>query len=172
MNKKTLILFAILFIISFLCYKIFVTAKTKYEAANKAKQLPAFTFYTIANNVAYTNDSLEKNKPIGLIYFNSGCEHCQYETEQFIKHKGELSHAHILMVSDEPTEALREFDSSYHLQAYPFIKLLRDSTHSFFQTFGSAVVPTILLYNHEHTLVKSFKGEVKPEAIIKALTPQ
>lgn len=172
MVKRIFILGVIIFIVCFLGYKIFRIVQVKQRAAAGVVQLPSFQYYTVPDNLPYTSASIEKNKPVGLLYFNSGCEHCQYETEQLIQHKAAVEHSTILMISAEPVAALQKFDSTYRISTYPFIKLLRDSTHSFFQTFGTAAIPAIFIYDRQHRLVQSYKGEVKPEAIIDALNPK
>ncbi|MCH5598137.1 peroxiredoxin family protein [Niabella ginsengisoli] len=165
---KRLIILLLLIVVGFLGYKIISTINKKANTEERIAKLPAFTFYTL-NNIVFANDSLSKNKSTVVIYFNTGCEHCQYETEQIIKHTDQLKHANFLLASVQPINELKKFDSTYHLSSYPFIKLVNDKDNIMRNIFGANTVPTIFIYDTNNRLIKKYTGEVKIEAIVKAI---
>ena len=92
-----------------------------------------------------------------------------FTAEQIVKNAAQLSNKNVLYVSGQSIREIQAFDSIYHLTKYPFIKLLRDSSDNFYKTFGTGMVPSSVIYNDKGMLTKTFKGEVKIEAIINAL---
>lgn len=168
MLRKIIIIGIVLATISFLAFKIFNTANKKNSTEKATATLPAFTFYNLQNQPV-NNGSLQKSKSTVFIYFNTGCEHCQYETEQILKNEKQLHHSQVLMISRQPARELMAFDTAHELSSYPFIRLLRDSANSFHETFGTAMVPSIFIYNREQKLVKKYLGETKIENLIQAV---
>jgi thiol-disulfide isomerase/thioredoxin len=158
----------IMVLVLFLGYKVINAINNKQQIKEAIATLPAFKFYTLQNK-PYTKDSLLQNQSTLFLFFNSTCEHCQYETEQILKVAGQLSNKNVLYISSQSIREIKAFDSIYHLTNYPFIKLLRDSTNNFYKTFGTSMVPSSVIYNDKGMLMKTFKGEVKIEAIINAL---
>lgn len=162
---KWMIALAAVAVIVFLLYKIVSTANKRSATDERIAWLPAFTFYNL-DSTLFTNDSLPDGRNTVIMYFNTGCEHCQYETGQIIKHANELQSANFLMISIQPVKELKSFDSSYQISRYPFIKLLRDKNSIMHPTFGANNVPSIFIYDSNKRLVKKYAGEVKIEAII------
>ena len=130
--------------------------------------IPPFQFTNLQNNI-FTNDSLTKDQPTLLLFFNTTCEHCQYETEQIINNSASFNISNVLFISRQSKKDIQLFDSTYKLSSYSFIKLLRDSTDNSYKIFGINSYPSSIVYNAAGKLVKSFKGETKIEAIISAL---
>ncbi|GAB3415251.1 peroxiredoxin family protein [Niabella aquatica] len=165
---KLLILLLVISAIGILLYKIINRVNSKTAAEQRTAILPAFTFYTLSNT-PFTNDSLIKVKGTVIIYFNTGCEHCQYETEQVVKYANKLQQADFLMVSHQPVSELKVFDSIYSIAACSFIKLLHDREYTMQRVFGANTVPTIFIYNKDNRFIKKYSGEVKIDAIIDAI---
>lgn len=168
MLRKIILISIILYSIGILSYKIYKTINKKSAIEKATASLPVFRFYTLQGQ-PFTNDSLQKDQSTVFTYFNTGCEHCQYEVVQIIKNEKQLNQANLLMISNQPVQELKAFDSLYHLSSYPFIKLLRDSAGSFPEIFGTAMVPSMFIYNNEKRLVKKFLGETKIENLIQAV---
>lgn len=168
MSRKVLIIIGVLSIVLFFVYKIVTTAQYKSQLQKNIASLPAFQF-TNLQNIFFTNDSLTKSRPTLLLFFNTTCEHCQYETEQIIKNNASFSNSNVLFISRQSNNDIRLFDSTYQVSKYSFIKLLRDSIDYSYKIFGINSFPSSIVYNTEGKLVKSFKGETKIEAIISAL---
>ena len=168
MSRRTFIITGIFSVVLFFVYKIVTTIQTKNQLQKNIASLPAFQF-TNSQNHLFTNDSLAKNKNTLLLFFNTTCEHCQYETAQILKNNASFSNSNVLFISRQSKNDIQLFDSTYQLFKYAFIKLLRDSTDYSYTIFGINSFPSSIVYNTDGKLVKSFKGETKIEAIISAL---
>lgn len=84
MLKKSLltVIFTCLFsLLLFLGYRIIEKLADKKEAKAKIQTLPAVHLFTM-DSAAFQVPVLSY---IALLYFNSGCEHCQYELKEFKK---------------------------------------------------------------------------------------
>lgn len=170
MNRKLLALLAILvlFFITLLVYKINNAIKIKARIEHNIVDLPNFSFYNLQQQ-PFTKDSLPINKPSLFIYFNTDCEHCQYEATEIVKNTTALRDDNIVFVSNQPYTNIRQFDNAYHLSQYSFIRLLKDSTDNFYKTFGTSTVPSLVLYNSKGALIKNYKGEVDITTVITLL---
>lgn len=103
-----------------------------------------------------------------IIYYNSECEHCQYEAELISKQIEQFKDYQILMISYEPIEKILAYRKKFKLN-YSFIEFLQDSKYQFDNIFGNSPFPSSFIYNKNRKLVKQFKGEVKTEAMLKYL---
>ncbi len=168
MVRKVLIISGILSVMLFFGYKIVTNIKNKNQLQKNIASILTFQFTNLQNNF-FTNDSLTKSQPTLLLFFNTTCEHCQYETEQIIKNNASFSNSNVLFISRQSKNDIQLFDSTYQLSKYSFIKLLRDSTDYSYKIFGINSFPSSIVYNADGKLVKSFKGETKIEVIISAL---
>ncbi len=133
------------------------------EKNNVLHELPIFsmdsTSYSIVN----------EQKPIVLILFNTGCEHCQYEAGEIKKSIASFSQVSIVMVSSEPIAAIKEFALKYEVSHEPNITFCKIDPSKVFETFGGGSIPRIFIYGIDRQLIKEFNGETKIEAILKYL---
>jgi thiol-disulfide isomerase/thioredoxin len=120
-------------------------------------------------NTDSTTYQVDFSNPIILIYFNSECEHCQYEATEIKKSISLFSKTSILMISSEPIEAIKVFSGQYELSNEPAVTFAKINRDDVYKTFGSVSIPHIFIYGKDHKLVKEFKGETKIEAILKYL---
>ncbi len=98
-----------------------------------------------------------------LIYFNSECQHCQWEIQELGENIAQFSSANIALVSLEPSDSAIQFLKKHSLQQY-FVKTNPEHIMSTF----SGGVPQIFIYQGDK-LQKKFRGEVKVEALLEAL---
>ena len=98
-----------------------------------------------------------------LIFFISGCEHCQWEIQESSKKIDQFSNHQLLLASFEPELEAISFLNRYGLSDY-YIKSTPEKVMPSF----SGGVPQTLIYR-DGKLVKHFKGEVKTEAILEVL---
>ncbi|MFV0604668.1 MAG: hypothetical protein ACK5NK_02390 [Niabella sp.] len=104
--RKLLIILFVFLVVGFLSYKIISTIYNKADAEQRIVKLPPFTFFKLRGNV-FNNDSLPSGKSTVVIYFNSDCEHCQYETQQLKSNVNELQPiANVLLVSPQSVKDL------------------------------------------------------------------
>jgi thiol-disulfide isomerase/thioredoxin len=121
----------------------------------------------------YDSDSVNmkfSNKVTSIIiYFNTDCDHCQYEATEIQKNMSQFGNAQLLLLSIEPLANIRKFIKTYRLEGFSNLQVGQISGKTAVETFGFKSVPHILIYNAENQLVKEYKGETKIEAILKYL---
>ena len=114
----------------------------------------------------YKNLGLESDSRQGttmLVYFNSECEHCQWEIEEMGKSFEKFGNVNLAFVSLEPTDSARNFLSKHSLQDY----FIETKPENIMATFSEGV-PQIFVYEGG-ALKNQFKGEVKMEVLLEAL---
>ncbi len=119
--------------------------------------LPALKFATLSGE-DYNNTMLDKNKPLMIVYFSPGCEHCQDKTVEMVEKKNLFERAQILMVSPAKTSELEKFHADYKLGDLSNLIMLFDSLDYFYDVFGFPSYPTVYTYNKEFKLNGYFKG--------------
>ncbi|NJK82672.1 MAG: hypothetical protein HC912_01510 [Saprospiraceae bacterium] len=91
MMKRRIIGFIILILIismgGWMLYRMQAKIKQKQIIQENIEHLPNFTFYQIEDSSQFSRNSLVEHRPILLVYFNSECEHCQYEAGEIYKQK-------------------------------------------------------------------------------------
>ncbi len=98
-----------------------------------------------------------------LIYFNSKCEHCQWEVYEIANNRHLFENTQLAFVSHEPKEQAKAYLSQYGLTT----NYLDVDVDKVMNTFSGSV-PQLFIYE-DGQLKKHFKGEVKIEAILKVL---
>lgn len=98
-----------------------------------------------------------------LVYFNSECEHCQWELKQLDANLNALNECNLALFSHEPQEQADNYLKTSPLG--PFYK--HAPIENVMNTFKGGV-PQLYIY-HNGQLVKHFKGEVKIDAILAVL---
>ncbi len=139
----------------------------KKQIGENIRQLPDFEFENVLENEKFTNESLSDNKTLLLIYFNSECEHCQYEVAEICKHAHQFTNKQVVLVSSQDMETIQNFAEEHQLSKYPFIRVAKTEAETFYKTFGTTAVPSVFIYNDTQELIKQFKGEVKIETLLK-----
>jgi peroxiredoxin len=169
--KKRIIGFTILGLIvtlgAFMLYSMQKKIKQKKAIQENIRSLPDFTFYHLEDSSQFTPKDLVENQSILLIYFNSECEHCQYEASEIYKQQAQFKDTQVLLISSESIKAIQSFSKKYKLTQIPFLKVLKVDVEAFYKSFGSLSVPSIFIYDTDHKLVKNFKGEVKIEKLLE-----
>ncbi len=132
------------------------------------KYFPRFILKSI-NDTLFNSETITKG-PVIIIFFHPGCEHCQYEIKEITTDEYLIDKTHIILVSNAPDDEIKKFYYDNELDKYQKITLLIDSSYKLSDIFGLRSVPLTCIYSKELILVKYFKGEVKPDAIVKILT--
>jgi len=104
-----------------------------------------------------------------IIFFNSECNHCQYEANEIQQKLSAFSGTNLLFISDEPKEKIIAFSKEFQLYDKENIWWLKMQPEDVYKTFGPIMVPHIWIYSKDGQLVKEFKGETKVEAILEWL---
>jgi hypothetical protein len=77
---------------------------------------------------------------------------------EFIKDSQKLKDIQILMITSADSTSAAKFNIDYKLSLLPNIIILRDTNYQFQKTFGTGVVPSFIIYEH-NKLVKKVIGE-------------
>jgi thioredoxin-related protein len=121
----------------------------------------------------YAMDSVEyqlqEPKPILLVFFNSECDHCQYELAEIKKHSNAFENTSVLLMSSENISTIQQAAKSFALNDLGNIEFLKINREDVFEKFGSLSVPHIFIYGADRRLIKEFNGETKIEAILQHL---
>lgn len=164
MKSKSLfiiIVSCIVSIISFLGYKTYKFQNIKKITAEKIKRLPALHF----KFKSFDTTTIE-GKFVIVNYFSPDCEHCLYMISNILENRNAFQRAHIFMITPAKESEVTDFINKNRLDSINFITIGIDTSFSFFQTFGSSLIPSFYIYNAQHELDTVFKGETKIENLI------
>ncbi len=143
--------------------------QAKKESEQRVQTLQHVGFESLAGGKVYLNE-FDRQKPTVIVYFNPECEHCQYEATEIGRHASEFGKANTLLITPERSaEKLKTFAQAYHLNEVDNLAILIDRDKQFVKYFGTAVFPSVFIYAPGGKLLKSYKGEVKIEAIMESL---
>jgi thiol-disulfide isomerase/thioredoxin len=159
MKRKTNIYTSIIIII-LLASIIFIANKIieKKKGEEIIATIPELSFFTIIKK-PFSNNNVDLTKSRIIInHFNPTCEHCQYMASEFLKDSQRLKNIQILMITSADSLNISKFISDYKLSLQPNIIILRDTSFQFQKTFGTGIVPSFFIYEH-NKLVKKIVGE-------------
>lgn len=127
-------------------------------------KIPEFSFVTLEGDKVATSD-LDDDRKLIVQFISPSCELCNYETEEFKKHYGELKDVQVLFVSRDPKLEVVEFVKHQQLDKYPNIRVLHDPEQHAFRFAEFPGEPSTYIFDEHGLLVKKFRSEVKFEAI-------
>jgi thiol-disulfide isomerase/thioredoxin len=165
--KRKLIIFItiVLFIIFVSCLLIAKKINDKYKSEILISTLPEFSFISLDLH-SFDRKDIDKTKlRIILNHFSPTCEHCQYMAGEFIKNSQKLKDIQILMITSADIDVASKFNSDYKLSLLPNIIILRDTNYQFQKIFGTGVVPSFFIYEH-NKFVKKVIGETMIDNLI------
>ena len=170
MSRKKIVIFilvAVLGLAVFLLFKTISKINHKKEVTKQLSSIPHLPVVPIGLN-RNTNWKRTTNPTI-IIFFNSECNHCQYEAKAIQSKLASFENAILLFVTEEGKDKILDFSKTYKLDNKPNIWWLKMRPEDVHNTFGDIGVPHIWVYNKEGNLVKEFRGEIKVEAILEWL---
>lgn len=151
-----------------LIYSIVTRLEEKKVASVLTQSLPEFEMPTL-NNRNVSNLNLKNDTPVILFFFHSECEYCQHEAQEIEKKIELFSKTQILFISAEELETIKRFSIEYKLYNHDNIYFMADRDGQFASRIEATTNPYILIYDSKHKLLKRFKGQTKPEAILNLL---
>jgi peroxiredoxin len=169
--KKKYILTGILVLlftgIGILIAKTIRTNNHKKQVSEQLKMIPNFETYNMDSLKVHHAEFHEK--PTVIVYFNTECEHCQYEAKQIVKYQDRFKDVNLYMLSAENIAQIKAFARKMDLDKISNLELGKITVKESFEVFAFTSIPDILIYNASGELQKHFKGETKIEAILKYL---
>ena len=169
-RKILTLLFGIMILSSLVLLGNNVYQKIKHKSVviKNIQQVPAFSFETIDGQL-FTHRNLVNKSKI-FIYFNSECEYCQSEAEQFAAHIEKLKDVQLIFVSSETSKRITEFAKTYGLLHHSNILFLSDPEHHFTRLFNVNIVPFMAVYDAKNKLITTYKGATKVETVLQELS--
>ena len=153
--------------IGYLTFAIAAKRTRQREVADKMASLPAV-------KLAYTDGAVAPlavdGKPLVLVLFNSGCEHCQYEAEAIRQHITDFASTQIVLVSAEEPAAAKQFAAVSGLGNATNVRFATITHADLTKTFGNVSFPSVYIYSAKGKLLKHFRGETSPQAILKVVS--
>ncbi|OYU67087.1 MAG: hypothetical protein CFE22_06320 [Cytophagaceae bacterium BCCC1] len=159
---KFIIPFVILGCLTFLFFKIKAKLNEKRKVEEATAMLPYVSFLSIEGDAVKINQAVNKVKYI--VFFNSDCEHCQAEAILLADNFEEFENSDVYFLSNEPLENIRAFKEKYLKGQHGFQVGSIDPKVSS-GVFGVHTFPYVMIYGKDNKLLKTFKGEVKLEAL-------
>jgi peroxiredoxin len=148
-----------------------VQAQYLSNNSKKKKTLPNFSYQTM-DGKKFTNDNLNKDSRLLIMYFDPLCDICQRETADILDNINYFKNIQIVMVSPAPKENVKKFVKQFKLYDYHQITVLHDKDDTFYKQFGAIGYPTLYLYNKDKVLIENFDTEVQFEDIKDAFSPE
>lgn len=166
---KYLLLALLLIVCFWLVTRTYQSYQSKKEAAERVQTLQHVCFELLTGGTVCI-DEFDSRKPTFIIYFHPECEHCQYEASEIGKQSEQFAKANMILITpDDSTKRVEAFAAKYHLWEVDNLVVLLDRNHQFLKSFGTAVFPSVFIYEADKKLLKIYKGEVKMEAIINCI---
>ncbi len=161
--KNLLVILALVF-----SFSILAAQPKPGENTNKdiGKLMTDFRFTDIKGE-AFSPRNLPLGKPVIVLYFDPDCDHCQLESKWIVEQKELFKDISLLFVSWAEMEALQAFPEK-HLQGITSnVFITKDDQYKIDDYFGYSEVLSIYVYNSKWIRTASFKGETKPEILVK-----
>jgi thiol-disulfide isomerase/thioredoxin len=165
---KILIPFVIIACLLVLVFKIRSQLKQKKEIATTTASLPLFEYTTLTGLKSQV--SLKSPKTKLLFFFNTDCEHCQAEARLLAENSKSLELAEVYFLSNEDLSVIQNFSDKY-FKNVPSFTVAKVDVGVSAKVFGVNTFPYVFIYSKDNQLLKTFKGEVKLEAITQYVKP-
>ena len=166
MRLKFKIIFFTYFSLFFIILYFIIFSLNKKNVNNLTiEKLPIILLKDVNNNFFSNNDIDNTKSRIIINHFSPTCEHCQYMAGEFIKDSQKLKDVQILMITSADSASAAKFNSDYKLSLLPNIIILRDTNYQFQKIFGTGVVPSFFIYEH-NKFVKKVIGETLIDNLI------
>lgn len=164
-NKIKIFLLLVFGVITICCLLIAHIINNKKQTESNINTLPNFSYLTL-QNTSFLNSKIDQKKPRIIInHFSPNCEHCHNMTADFIKNSKKFMNIQILMITSADSLATSKFNNDYKISLLPNFVILRDTNFQFQNTFGTGIVPSFFIYEH-NKLVKKIIGVTKIDNLI------
>lgn len=137
---------------------------------HQGNEMPDFTFYTLKDSTAFTDEDIEPGKKSILILFDTSCSHCQAEMDSIGKRYNEFKHVNFYLVTLDAKPEIATFMNKYGsgLNGKKNVTILLDSGHEFIPKFQPTKYPAMYVYSEHKKLIKSFFGQKDVEDVLEA----
>ena len=124
----------------------------------------------LADGSVFTATQLPLNKPILLIYFSPGCDHCEKLLGSFVKNKNTFNNTSVVMITYYPVSTLKDFKNQFGLYKYNNIYVGTEGNTFFVkQYYDLKTLPFMALFTEKGDLVQKYYSENDMDKLIKHL---
>lgn len=157
-------------ITSFLCMAAIIVVGCHQARENKAlagiKALPHFSLLALDSSHIVNSEQIPTGHPCVFFYFDPECPHCQQETEDIVRHQGQLKNVRFYFLSNAGMKEIGRFCQHYQLDKLPNIFVGVDYQYSFFNVFLPSTIPYMVVYNDRKMLSVVYNGEAEISSLI------
>lgn len=131
----------------------------------KSPYIPAFNIRKIPDSSSFTNDMLQKGKPVILVFFDPDCDHCQHATKDFTSKIDRFKDVQILMVTIYDFTRIKKFYKDYKIADFPNITLTRDAAFVLPKFYQVSSIPDVYVYDKNGKLIGHYKKDIPVDEI-------
>ncbi|RYY87166.1 MAG: hypothetical protein EOO15_12640 [Chitinophagaceae bacterium] len=128
--------------------------------------LPPLQLLLGDSTTLFTKETLPKKKGTLIIYFSTGCHHCQTTTEQLLKNKDHLPDINIVMATFASISDMNSFRSRYGTDSLPNTFVGKDIHFLLPSFYGIANLPFMAYYNRKGDFVELLNGPMPVSMIM------
>lgn len=150
---------------SFMIYLIIERVNHKRITRQELQNLDRFPLFDFDSVRFY----LSSNRKTIVVYFDSECDHCQYELNQIFLNRRSFKNSDIILTSSELISTIKHYAEGNCPQDSDNIRFTKINQDEAYETFGSLAVPQIFIYGADGILIKEFKGETKIDVVLQYL---
>ena len=151
-----------------LAYK--AAAQTDTLPYLKNTGMPALVFLNL-DSTEFNTFHIEEGTYSVWIYFSPTCEHCEWLTQEIIRHLDSFSKTEFYMISPVDLSVTRAFDKKYNITGQPKMHLYKDAQHLFATYYGVRFLPFMVIYDKKKQLIKTAEGGMKIDELIELTHP-
>jgi thiol-disulfide isomerase/thioredoxin len=131
----------------------------------KSPYIPAFNIRKLPDSSSFTNNMLQKDKPVIVVFFDPDCDHCQHATKNFTAKMDRFKDVQILMVTIYEFSRIKKFSNDYKLSKFPNIILTRDVGFDLPRFYNVSSLPDVYVYDKDGKLIKHYKQDIPVDEI-------
>lgn len=138
---------------------IFALVVLHFFTPAKAQDFPDFSIVTTSGKVI-NSKTINKPKPLVLIYFAPDCDHCIKLMEELVPKINGLKGASIVMVTFKPADELKGFEKKFKTASYKNMIVGIEQPIFFLRNlYKLETTPFTAVYDKSRRLVKAYKKE-------------
>jgi thioredoxin-related protein len=135
----------------------------------KEKTIPEFEYMGLDSSTKYYSKLIPKGRPTVFVYFSPDCDHCQEETEDWIKNINRLKKTRFFFITNDSLERLKIFNQVFKIYQYSNMELGWDYKWEFFNIFKPTGTPYLILYDKNNFLKAVIPGGAKSDTLISII---
>lgn len=130
-----------------------------FSAVSQPNKLPPFQMIQ-ANGKLFKAQQLPMGKPILLVYFSPGCDHCEKLVLQMTKHYKELKKLSVALITYRPVKDVASFVEQFALQQHPNFYTGTEGNSFFIKNYYHLEqLPFMVLFTKNGDLVQQYHSE-------------